>query len=432
MFNINRPCNSKTRAHDRYTRSELEKIAKQHNVQNISKKTMDEICKELHTLVGKPKAKSPTPKSKSPTPKSKSPTPKAKSPTPKAKSPTPKAKSPVKTKLLKKNCNLPENVLLPGNMKLKTKGQCVKVKQVLKTKQNECKHPNVWVKNVGCVVPEFKTSPVKQVKTSPVKQVKSSPKKVKKTFTKEEMYDKYKEYFKDDLIGYIGKEVSDFRVFVSGGYGVKMTLEEKHGIYGKIHTKDIDLTIGFNKSKMTGHSCFEYWYNKVKKFVEISGDKKNFKIQVLNLYGDKVPIFNYRRYYVIMLDYKDDEFIDMAITDKSITESMIDVPLSKKVGLPIKTEEEYLKEFLTFIYMENVPGVNYFVYEKRNPVTGKLPSKGQKDILNSKLLCDKVKKDKYKEYCKLLKDVTVDKLKNMSKIERDNYFKSFNTIISNH
>lgn len=425
MFNTNRPCNSKTRAHDRYTRSELEKIAKQYNVQNISKKTMDEICKELHTLVGKPvKAKSPTPV--------------------KTKSPTPKL-SPVKVKLLKNNCNLPENVWIPGNMKLKTKGQCVKVKQILKTKQSECKYPNIWVKGV-CVVPEIKgKSPVKkQVKSttiSPKKQVKTTPTKLspkkqvkstKKTFTKEEMYDKFKEYFKEDLIGYIGKDVSDFRVFVSGGYGVKMTLEEKHGIYGKINTKDIDLTIGFNKSKMTGYSCFEYWYNKVKKFVEISGDKKNFKIQVLNLYGDKVPIFNYRRYYVIMLDYKDDEFIDMAITDKSITENMIDVPLSKKVGLPIKTEEEYLKEFLTFIYMENVPGVNYFVYEKRNPVTGKLPSKGQKDILNSKLLCDKVKKEKYKEYCKLLKDVTVEKLKSMSKIDRDDYFKSFKTIISTH
>ena len=78
--------------------------------------------------------------------------------------------------------------------------------------------------------------------------------------------------------------------------------------------------------------------------------------------------------------------------------------------------------------MENVPGVNEQVYYKRNPVVGKLPAKGQKDILNSKLLCDKVKKKKYEGYCKLLKDITVEKLKGMPKYARDEYFKSLKTI----
>ena len=259
-------------------------------------------------------------------------------------------------------------------------------------------------------------------------QPKSAPKKV--VYTKEQMYEKFKETFKDDLLGFIGKSNPKFRVATSGGYGVKMTLEEKHGIYGQINTKDIDLTVSVDKSSMDGTECYHYLYNKVMKFIKESGDAKNFKVEVLKMYNSFVPIFKYTRYYIIMIEYKKDEFIDLAITNMPIPDSMIDIPLSEKVGLPIKTEEAYLREFLIFVYMENVPGVNDQVYYKRNPVVGKLPAKGRKDILNSKLLCDKVKKDKYKEYCKLLKEITVEKLQGMPKYVRDGYFKSLKTIVN--
>jgi hypothetical protein len=265
-----------------------------------------------------------------------------------------------------------------------------------------------------------------QASSQPQPKPKSVAKKV--VYTKEQMYDKFKETFKDDLLGFIGKDKPKFRVATSGGYGVKMTLEEKHGIFGKIITKDIDLTVSVYNSTMDGTECYHYLYNKVMKFIKESGDAKNFKVEVLKMYNSFVPIFKYTRYYIIMIEYKKDEFIDLAITNMNMSDKMIDIPLSKKVGLPIKTEEEYLREFLIFVYMENVPGVNDQVYYKRNPVVGKLPAKGQKDILNSKLLCDKVKKKNYEGYCKLLKDITVEKLKAMPKYERDDYFKSLKMI----
>ena len=265
-----------------------------------------------------------------------------------------------------------------------------------------------------------------QASSQPQPKPKSVAKKV--VYTKEQMYDKFKETFKDDLLGFIGKDKPKFRVATSGGYGVKMTLEEKHGIFGKIITKDIDLTVSVYNSTMDGTECYHYLYNKVMKFIKESGDAKNFKVEVLKMYNSFVPIFKYTRYYIIMIEYKKDEFIDLAITNMNMTDKMIDIPLSQKVGLPIKTEEEYLREFLIFVYMENVPGVNDQVYYKRNPVVGKLPAKGQKDILNSKLLCDKVKKKNYEGYCKLLKDITVEKLKAMPKYERDDYFKSLKMI----
>lgn len=296
-----------------------------------------------------------------------------------------------------------------------------------------------WVLKTGAIGKKLlktqeKISPKQQPKPkSPVKKPKSLVKSTtksssKKVYTKEQMYDKFKETFKDDLIGFIGKDKPKFRVATSGGYGVKTTLEEKHGIFGKIITKDIDLTVSVYNSSMNAYECYQYLLNKVKQFIKDSGDAKNFKIEVLHMYNSFVPIFKYTRYYIIMIEYKKDEFIDLAITDMKITDSMIDIPLSQNVGLPIKTEEEYLKEFLTFVYMENVPGVNDQVYYKRNPIVGKLPAKGQKDILNSKLLCDKVKKATYKGYCKLLKEITIEKLKGMPKGVRDAYFKSLQTI----
>jgi hypothetical protein len=55
MFDPNRPCNGKTKLKNRYTRTELEKIASQYNIENIKKKTMDILCNELNNIYNKKK-----------------------------------------------------------------------------------------------------------------------------------------------------------------------------------------------------------------------------------------------------------------------------------------------------------------------------------------------------------------------------------------
>jgi len=42
-----RPCNSRSRQANRWTRTELEKLAKQNGIAHISKKNMDQLCREL-------------------------------------------------------------------------------------------------------------------------------------------------------------------------------------------------------------------------------------------------------------------------------------------------------------------------------------------------------------------------------------------------
>lgn len=49
-----RPCNSKSRAKNRYTRAELEELAKQKGIKDISKKTIDVLSKEISSAPTKP------------------------------------------------------------------------------------------------------------------------------------------------------------------------------------------------------------------------------------------------------------------------------------------------------------------------------------------------------------------------------------------
>jgi hypothetical protein len=46
-MDTSRPCNSKSRAINRYTRKELTELAKKKGIKDISKKTIDELCKEI-------------------------------------------------------------------------------------------------------------------------------------------------------------------------------------------------------------------------------------------------------------------------------------------------------------------------------------------------------------------------------------------------
>lgn len=56
-FNPEKPCGSKVKGHNRYSRKELEIVAEKCGVKDIKKKTMDILCKELATVKQKSKQK---------------------------------------------------------------------------------------------------------------------------------------------------------------------------------------------------------------------------------------------------------------------------------------------------------------------------------------------------------------------------------------
>ena len=248
--------------------------------------------------------------------------------------------------------------------------------------------------------------------------------------TQQKMFEKFKEHFKDDILGYIlNQGIPKFRVITAGGYGMKTLLEEKYNLYDKVHTSDVDFTVSTWKSSMNAKECFNYWYEKINVFINMQKTPSDFDTKIIYFGHEHVPIMNYNRDYVIMVSYKKTDFVDIAITDFPITDSLVEKEVSINSGIPVKHEEDYLKEFLTLIYMENVPGVNKYCYLKRNPVTGELMCKGTKDIERSKILCDIQKTQKYKKYCQLLTPLTIEKLKKMPKEDRDNYFQTLKELI---
>ena len=136
-----------------------------------------------------------------------------------------------------------------------------------------------------------------------------------------------------------------------------------------------------------------------------------------------------RRFYVISIYYKNDEFVDMCITDKEITPSMIHKSCSTKCSLPIKIIDEYLREYFQIIYMENVPGIDTYCYLKRNPVTGKFSCKGVKDIDRVNILCKHASTKNYSKYCELMNNISHLNLNTMKKDDRDKLFITLREII---
>jgi hypothetical protein len=232
------------------------------------------------------------------------------------------------------------------------------------------------------------------------------------------MLERFKQFFREDLIGHIGKREPEFRAITVGGYGLKTLVEGKHRMYGKVQTTDFDITVSNYRSKMTPTEMYTYWISRLYAFVAMQSKPEDFKLDVVNFGRQKIPVMGFTRYYVIMVKYNGEDFTDVVISNMKIMPSMIDRETSIATGVPVKTEEHYLDEFLKLIYIENVPGVNPYGYKKRNPVTGMFPEKGIKDIERSKLLCTM----QYHRYCRLLTGLTVAKLENMTKRERDQYF----------
>jgi hypothetical protein len=240
----------------------------------------------------------------------------------------------------------------------------------------------------------------------------------------EQALDSFKKYFKKDLTGYLNQREPLFRVATAGGYGLKVLLESKYEMYERIRTGDLDLTVSVYKSKMTPFDAYSYWMMKLLKFINEQKNPNDYKITCLDQGGQYVPIQDYKRHYIIMISFQYEDFVDIAINDMKIDGNVMDKHVSLKTGLPIKTLNSYLKDFLTIIYRANVQGVSSDVYKKRNPVSGHYYEKGLKDISRTKLICsiEKEHKNKYKKYCKIIVDITKERLRQMNAKERDEYF----------
>lgn len=373
-IDTSRPCSSASRAKNRYTRSEIEGIAKDCDFKRIKGVAMDDLCQ---AVIAKMKVKL-------------------------EKTPL-KTASPQVKKIMKKKMSELQKLDPQPFGDIKDSQKVTKV-NIDKDKEKVLTPPKA--KQVINLQPVDHANPGKL------------------------MFDKFKEYFRDDLLGFMSVKTPKFRVVTAGGYGLKTLMEEKHNIYGKVKTGDVDFTVSTYRCSMSPLECFQYWNSKLHAFFNQQAKPSDFQVKVINFGHAYVPVMDFHRDFVLMVTYKDEEFVDVAITNQRITNDMLDKETSLRSGIPVKVEEYYLKEFLSLIYMENVRGVNTWCYAKRNPVSGMYTCKGIKDITRSQLLCELKATKKYVRFCKLLQDITVEKLKAMPAHKRDSYFADLKDIIT--
>jgi hypothetical protein len=247
----------------------------------------------------------------------------------------------------------------------------------------------------------------------------------------EESLNNFIEYFKSDMTNFLNNNThkNKFRSVVVGGYGLKLLLENKYDSEHKIKSKDLDITISSYKSAYTDEQITQYILNKIITFVRSQPNPKDYKVSIIqgSLY---VPVLNYTRKAIIMVSYKYQEFVDIAITDAKIIKSIIDKPNSIKCGLPLKTINEYLLELLTIIYRSNVLNVSPELYEKRNPVSGYQSHKGLQDIERAKLICSLPQLRKYKYYCSFINKISKTKLLTTTPEQRSVFFSALKSLLS--
>lgn len=365
-----RKCSSSSRAKGRYTRPEVEQIAKKCDFKKIKGVSMDDLCQAIITK--------------------------------------------MKTKLEQ----TPKKTVTP------------EVKMTLKKLESLGATPFGNIKDSQKIVTVNIEKNKEKVLTPPKPNHVVNLRPVDHPDLKHIMFLKFKEFFRDDLIGFIHKKNPKFRIATAGGYGLKTLMENKHNIYGKVKTGDVDFTVSTYRASMSPLECFQYWNTKLHTFFNQQSKPSDFQVKVINFGHAYVPVMNFHRDYVLMISYKDDEFVDVAITNQRITSNMIDANTSFQSGIPIKKEEYYLKEFLSLIYMENVRGVNDFCYAKRNPISGAYTCKGIKDIYRAKLLCSVKKSKKYYRFCKLLETITIQRLKSLPGPKRDAIFADLHNIVT--
>ena len=387
----NKKCD-KTKSKDGYTKKELQDIAKECNIKAIYKYSKEELCK----LIEKAKGPATTAVAAADT---------------STKTASKEAKKTIEKKTNDTSACV-KNIIKMCN--LTEASQIDELISVLNTHKNM-----LYPKNIT------------NIKTP--NKAKTSSNLVKEDASKntDDLFTIFAKFFEEELMGFTKRkdEVPKMRAFVPGGFGLKMLMEHKYGEMNKINTGDLDITISVNKSALTHQEATAHLVKKCQDFINSRPDAHLFKIQKITFQPSYNPLLKMVRYCVVSIYYKNDEFVDLCITDREINISDIDVVTSKKCHLPIKKDEGYLFEYFQMIYMENVPGVDHYCYLKRNPVTGKFSCKGSKDIDRVSLLCSVSNNQKYKKYCTLVKNITIEKLKTMPKHKRDKYFNEIRNII---
>tara|TARA_B100001094_G_C18180740_1_gene800737 strand:+ start:2383 stop:3171 length:789 start_codon:yes stop_codon:yes gene_type:complete len=218
-----------------------------------------------------------------------------------------------------------------------------------------------------------------------------------------ELLDKFQKWSKKSKV-FLNLQVC--RPVVTGGYGLRLL--SKHlrrvapsevtktsdidihlNLRGTIYENDVDTFIKLIKSQLI------YWIEDFAKFSKT--DKRDYKFHSLKFNKEtKTKVGNYYIHYLISVKYKGGQFLDFAVTNEPYIDYLkipiVNRTVFKKYGLPIKTVRGYKDEMFHVFFLENIKELGNIAYIRRNPKNGIIKSKGKKDLMRIKYLCDMKKK----------------------------------------
>jgi hypothetical protein len=194
----------------------------------------------------------------------------------------------------------------------------------------------------------------------------------------EKIFFDFQKEFENELIGWISKKQSKFRVMLKGGQNLRLMLSQKYKKTSFIDTKDYDFTVSTKEPLST----YKFWYTKVKSFVDKYPNDLTMKINTFitnTEFGKYNKNTKITKYYTLFLMYQGHDFIDIAMNNEKIMKSNIDIETSFKIGLPIQKLQSTFKELSNLIYRQSTKHDTY-TYKSRNAFIGKHRQKGVKDL----------------------------------------------------
>lgn len=211
-------------------------------------------------------------------------------------------------------------------------------------------------------------------------------------------------------------ERNKYKTVVLGAYGLAATLKYRHNIQGVVNTQNFNLAVSTDRGTMSARELFDLWSGRA---AQIAREHRlRWKSRRLN----PAPIEGVRSFYSIEIGAgQGPPVITILICDREIE---IDPVLSEQVGLPIQKEEDYLRDLFSLIKRGNVSGVDQHTFNERNPVTGREPLKGRKDIARAQYFCQLSREglERFRPYCDFLATVTIERLEKMTPEMREAFF----------
>jgi hypothetical protein len=217
-----------------------------------------------------------------------------------------------------------------------------------------------------------------------------------------------------------------YMMVLKGGYNLKILLREQFHEKSMIFTSDLDFAVSpsrENPGEWTMEKIIDLWDKEMRAFIDLNEyTRAHFYYKPTLL----PPSPESPMRAILQLKFEGTDFVDISFTTEVIEPGRINRRIAKKVGLPVTRFTWAFLDLIKMIVMENIPGMNDRAFDLRNPVTGKRPEKGIRDLYRARVACEALcrhprvpvaQRDLLSKICAYRKRFRVDSQKKLAFLE---------------